>query len=208
MLCSNITWFQITFLLLIKLFIYLFHPWQLAQIKQVLFCLSKTECINSLSRDFGFIITHRLGRTKRHSAVYQRCRGAGRPETCRLSQSTCPSVTVRIPSSSSCLAPWTRSSAWPTKTPCGPCSPLRGTASTTGRPSSSWPPGAACWSAGWCWADFTSLASPWWPPRSWPPLCCLWGWWCWWWGWFWCPSHDKWDNRAQLTVSAVTTSLT
>ncbi len=124
--------------------------------------------------------------------------GAGRPETCRLSQSTCPSVTVRIPSSSSCLAPWTRSSAWPTKTPCGPCSPLRGTASTTGRPSSSWPPGAACWSAGWCWADFTSLASPRWPPRSWPPLCCLWGWWCWWWGWFWCPSHDKWDNRAQL----------
>ncbi len=71
MLCSNITWFQITFLLLIKLFIYLFHPWQLAQIKQVLFCLSKTECINSLSRDFSFIITHRLGRTKRHSAVYQ-----------------------------------------------------------------------------------------------------------------------------------------
>ncbi len=57
MLCSNITWFQITFLLLIKLFIYLFHPWQLAQIKQVLFCLSKTWMHNSLSRDFSFIIT-------------------------------------------------------------------------------------------------------------------------------------------------------
>ncbi len=113
-----------------------------------------------------------------------RRRGAGRPKTCRLSQSTCPSVIVRshIPASSSLLAPRTRSSAWPTTTPCGPCSPLRGTASTTGRPSSSWPPGAACWSAGWCWADFTSVASTWWPPISWAPLCCLWGWWCWWLG--------------------------